>query len=142
MRFSILGLMLLWGICSFAQSEMVTANYGNLNIEWDESLQKLMAKKENAYCPPPPTTIKEFCQGARVQVFYSKDRNEAEQKLNEVKSLFPQFRSNVEYISPDYKVFMGYFRSREAAQSTLTQARRRFTSSLIVDQVIRCSLLE
>lgn len=143
MKLNVSGLMLLCAICSFAQSKTVTNAYGNLHIEWNESLQRLITEKENAYCPPPPPDkTPEFCQGARIQVFYSKNRSEAEQQLKEVKSLFPQFWSNVEYISPDYKVFMGYFESREAAQPSLTRARKIFSSALTVNQVIRCSLLE
>lgn len=142
MKFSISGLMLLCGIFSLAQSKMVTNNYGNLNIEWSESLQKLISKKENAYCPAPPPPKPEFCQGARVQIFYSKSRSEAEQKLNEAKTLFPNLYSNLIYNSPDYKVRVGYFDSREAAQSTLRRAKRNFPASFIFEETIRCSLLE
>jgi len=143
MKFSVFGLMLLCGIFSFAQSKMVTNTYGNLNIEWSETLQKLMAEKESCTPPPPsPTVIREFCQGARVQIFYSKSRSEAEQKLNEAKTLFPDLYSNLIYNSPDYKVQVGYFESREAAESTLKKARRGFPASFIFEETVRCSLLE
>jgi hypothetical protein len=52
----------LIGIFSFAQNSIITTE-GNLKIEWDESIKNLMAE-----CPPPREE-KEFCQGARVQVF-------------------------------------------------------------------------
>ncbi len=142
MKFSVLGLMLFCGIFSFAQSKMVTNTYGNLSIEWSESLQKLITEKENAYCPPPPAPKPEFCQGARVQIFYSKSRSEAEQKLSEAKTLFPDLYSNLIYNSPDYKVQLGYFESRAAAQNTLRKAKRNFPASFIFEETIRCSLLE
>jgi len=142
MKFTVSGLMLLCGFFSFAQSKMVAHNYGNLKIEWSDSLDKLMAEKEICTPPPPPKPKPEFCQGARIQIFYSKNRIEAEEKLSEAKSLFPDLYSNLIYNSPDYKVQVGYFESREAAQSTLRKAKREFPASFIFEERIRCSLLE
>ena len=129
----------------FGQDNVVTTESGNLTIEWDKSLEKHMASKEKEICltdEPQPVVEPEFCRGARIQVFYSKTRSEAETKLKELKSLFPSEFSNLEYISPDYKVKLGYFESREAAQSSLNKARRVFPSALVVEEVIRCKLLD
>lgn len=128
-----------------AQSNVVTSEYGNLTIEWEKSLEELMEEKENEVCPATvslPEPKPEFCRGARIQVFYSKNRSEAEAKLKELKSLFPGEFSNLEYISPDYKIKLGHFESRESAQTMLNRARRAFPSSLIVEETIRCSLID
>src|SRR5690606_41923232 len=80
-----------------AQSNVVTSEYGNLTIEWEKSLEELMEEKENEVCTATvslPEPKPEFCRGARIQVFYSKNRSEAEAKLKELKSLFPGEFSN------------------------------------------------
>ncbi len=140
---SVVFIFLFSGI-AFAQTNVVTTESENLTIEMDESIQNLIKEKEVAFCnaPPPPPLVKEFCHGARIQVFYSKNRQESEAKLKELKTLFPDEFSNWEYVSPDYKVKLGYFSSREDAQSTLTKARRAFPSALIVEETVRCHLVD
>lgn len=126
-----------------AQSNVISSEYGNLTIEWEKSLEEWMEEKEICTSPPPPPVKKpEFCRGARIQVFYSKNRSEADEKLKEIKSLFPSEFSNLEYNSPDYKIKLGHFDSRESAQTMLNRARRAFPSSLIVEETIRCSLID
>jgi|GEM_PF-913931 len=142
MQFKLAAFALFISGILFAQTSVVTTQSGNLTIEWSESLQKLMAEKESCTPPPPPPRAPEFCPGARIQVFYSKSRSEAEQKLSEAKTLFPNLYANLIYNSPDYKVQVGYFESREAAESTLRKARRDFPASFIFEETVRCSLLE
>lgn len=129
----------------FAQTNVVTTESGNLTIEWEKKLEDHLASKEKEICLsdiPEPIEAPEFCRGARVQVFYSKSRSEAESKLKELKGLFPNEFSNLEFNSPDYKVKLGHFESREAAQSILNKARHIFPSALIVEETIRCSLID
>src|SRR5690554_3211351 len=127
MQFKLAAFALFISGILFAQTSVVTTQSGNLTIKWSESLQALMTEKESCTPPPPPEEKrKEFCRGARIQVFYSKSRSEAEQKLSEAKTLFPDLYANLIYNSPDYKVQVGYFESREAAESTLRKARRNF----------------
>ncbi|HLV23384.1 MAG TPA: SPOR domain-containing protein [Moheibacter sp.] len=143
MKKKYLGFSLLVSGILLGQSNVITSQYGDLTIEWEKSLEQLMIEKESCTPPSdPPKETPEFCRGARIQIFYSKNRTEAEQKLNEVKSQFPSEFSNLEYNSPDYKIKMGYFESRETAQSVLNKARRYFPSALIVEEVIRCSLID
>ncbi len=140
---SVVFVFLFSGI-AFAQTNIITTESENLTIEMDESIQKLIKEKEVEIChtsTPPPTPVKEFCRGARIQVFYSKNRQESEAKLKELKTLFPEEFSNWEYVSPDYKVKLGYYKSREEAQSTLNKARRAFPSALIVEEILRCHLV-
>lgn len=141
MKFILFNAFFIFYILSFAQNP-VTTTEGNLTIEWDESIQNILAEKENVTCKIIEPEQPEFCQGTRVQVFYSKNREEAEQKLAEAKSLFPGLYANLIYNSPDYKVRVGYFESREAAESTLRKAKRIFPASFIYEETIRCSLLD
>jgi|SRR5690606_10682264 len=140
MKFILFNALFIVSIIGFAQNSVKTKE-GNLTIEWEESIKNLIAEKENVTCIIEPERP-EFCQGARVQVFYSKNREEAEQKLAEAKSLFPGLYANLIYNSPDYKVRVGYFESREAAESTLRKAKRDFPASFIYEETIRCSLLD
>ncbi len=144
MQIKLAAITLLFSGITFAQTQVVTTQSGNLSIEWEKSLEELMVSKEKEFCAD--NTIiepkREFCHGARIQVFYSKNRSDAEQKLKELKSLFPGEFSNWEYVSPDYKVKLGHFESREAAQSILNKAKRNFPSALIVEETVRCSLID
>lgn len=145
MKFKILSIFLFSSI-ALAQTNYVSETSGNLTIEYEESLQKIISEKENAICEtattlPSEPIKKEFCDGARVQVFYSKSRPEADQKLKEAKVLFPNHYVNLVYHSPDYKVYVGYFESRNDASSTLTKAKRNFPASFIYNEKFRCSLM-
>lgn len=133
-------LFLIAGI-GLGQNRIVTSNFGNLTIQWDESIQK-MVQAENCPTEQPEEIKSEYCKGSRIQLFYSKDRKEAEEKLKSAKSYFPELIVNLDYVSPDYKVKAGYFSSRESAQESLKKAKLRFSSSLIVDETVRCSLID
>lgn len=133
-------LFLIAGI-GLGQNRIVTSNFGNLTIQWDESVQK-MVQAENCPTDPPEEIRPEYCKGSRIQLFYSKDRKEAEEMLKNAKSYFPELIVNLDYVSPDYKVKAGYFSSREGAQESLKKAKLRFSSSLIVDETVRCSMID
>lgn len=147
MKFKILSIFTFVASTAFSQTNYVSETSGNLTIEYEEALQKIISDKEGAICnitpppPPPVDLVNRICDGARIQVFYSKSRSEAEQKLSEAKQLFPNLYSNVVYHRPDYKVYVGYFESRNDASSTLNRAKRSFPASFIYNEKFRCSLL-
>lgn len=147
MKFKILSILIFTACFAYAQDNYVSETSGNFTIEYDEALQKLISAKENAICnttpppPPPVDLVNTICDGARIQVFYSKSRAEAEEKLSEAKQLFPNLYSNVVYHRPDYKVYVGYFESRNDASSTLNKAKRSFPASFIYNERFRCSLI-
>lgn len=146
MKFKIISIITFIASTAFSQTSYVSETSGNLTIEYDEDLQKLISAKENTICnttppPPPVSPVNEICNGARVQVFYSKNRAEAEAKLREAQQMFPNLYSNLVYHAPDYKVYVGYFESRNDASSTLNKAKRNFPASFIYNEKFRCSLL-
>lgn len=144
MKLKLLILFLSLGSLVFSQDNYVSETSGNLTIEYDLALQKIISEKENTVCAEDEKEEEkkpEFCNGARVQVFYSKSRSEAEVKLKEAKVLFPNLYANVVYHSPDYKVHVGYFESRNDAASTLSRAKRNFPASFIYNETFRCSLI-
>lgn len=134
-------ILFLFAEIGLGQNRIITSNFGNLNIQWDESIQK-MVQSENCPADPPEEIKPEYCRGNRIQLFYSKDRKEAEEMMKSAKSYFPELIVNLDYVSPDYKVKAGYFSSRESAQESLKKAKFRFSSSLIVDETFRCSLID
>jgi len=134
-------ILFLFAAIGFGQNRIITSNFGNLTIQWDESVQKMVQAKN---CPTELLEeIKpEYCKGSRIQLFYSKNRKEAEEMLGSAKSYFPELIVNLDYVSPDYKVKAGYFSSRENARESLKKAKLKFSSSLIVDETVRCSLID
>lgn len=136
-----LGLMLVASGKVVAQDGAITLRSESLTltlpVEVDELLnERKVPKKEEERIRP------EFCQGARIQLFYGKDRTEAERILAKAKSIYPQMHSNLVYEAPDYKVKVGYFDSVETAKSVLSQTKREFPLSLSVPEIIRCGLLD
>jgi len=43
----------------------------------------------------------------------------------------PQYRSSLEYETPNYKIWVGNFRSRLEADRALVKVKRKFTSAFI-----------
>lgn len=125
----------------FAQDGTITLRSENITMTMPKEVHKIMEEKSRA---PKEKEIPrpEFCQGVRAQVFYGKDRNEAEKALNEAKELFPEMYSNLEYESPDYKVKVGFFDSTNSAQPFLRTAKKEFPLSLPVTEIIRCGFLD
>lgn len=134
-------ILFLFAGIGLGQNRIITSNFGNLTIQWDESVQK-MVQAENCPADPPDELKSEYCRGSRIQLFYSKDRKEAEEMLKSAKSYFPELIVNLDYVSPDYKVKAGYFSSRESARESLKKAKLKFSSSLIVDETVRCSMID
>lgn len=125
----------------FAQDGVITVRSGNLTLTMPEKVHEIMEERATANkeeeIPRP-----EFCQGVRVQVFYGKDRDEADRILGEVKTMYPEQHSNMEYDSPDYKIKVGFFDSAESARPFLSTAKKDFPLSLPVTEIIRCGLLD
>lgn len=137
-------IVLLTNFSLNAQEKTVITEYENLTIEWDNDIQELVEEKLAENCndnPPPPPVLNEYCNGNRIQLFYTKDRTEAEIRLKEAKSIYPGEKVNLDFVSPEYKIKLGYFSSRESANEKLTEIRRVFKTALITEEKVRCFLI-
>lgn len=120
----------------------------NLSIELDSRIQNILSEKEKCETSPEPGLLppvprsSQFCDGRRIQIFYSKNRKDAEGKFEEAKLLYPELLPTFQFIAPDYRVKLGYFETQEKAEDTLKTIKVNFSSSLIVWEKFRCNLLD
>lgn len=137
-------LFLLVGMFSFGQETIKVQENDNFTVELPESLNKILESKEKSEDPKidPPKPAPEYCNGASIQIFYSKNRQEAEKIVKDFNAKFPQLKSSLSYVSPEYKVKVGRYKTREEASSDLNKIKKEFPLSLISDEKFRCSLLK
>jgi DUF4097 and DUF4098 domain-containing protein YvlB len=133
---------LLLGIFSFGQETIKIQENDNFTVELPESLNKVLESKEKQEPPKPPKVEPEYCKGASIQIFYSKNRQEAEKKVKDFNAKFPPMNSKLIFVSPEYKVKVGTYKTREDASADLNKIRKEFPLSLISDEKFRCSLLK
>ncbi len=146
MKVVVLFLGLIISVSVSGQSTVTEQISDDVSMELDAKAQKILEEKEICETPPPPpppptNTSSQYCNGYRIQVFYSKDRNRAESMFEDAKSLFPELYPSFEFIAPDYRVKMGYFENSEDAKSYLNQIKIHFSSSMLVQERFRRNLL-
>jgi hypothetical protein len=98
--------------------------------------------------PPPPATepVPTEVEGYRVQVFSSQSRDAAERVRADALAWWTEVRSEpdapgalaatVSYQQPYYRVRLGAFETREAADEALALVRRRFSDAYVVPDVV------
>ncbi len=78
-------------------------------------------------------------QGYRVEIFFSSDLN-ARQKAQQIKGEFlasyPDINVYITYVSPDFKVRVGDFRTRNEALKLMNEIQGRFSKAFVVPDLI------
>lgn len=124
-----------------AQETIKIQENDNFTVELPESLNKVLESKEKQEPPKPAKVEPEYCKVASIQIFYSKNRLEAEKKVKDFDGKFSPMKSKLSYVSPDYKVKVGTYKSREEAAEDLKKIKKDFPLAMISDETFRCSQL-
>ncbi len=78
-------------------------------------------------------------QGFRVEIFFSSEMN-AKQKAQSIKSEFlasyPDINVYITYVSPDFKVRVGDFRTKNDALKLMNEIQHRFPKAFVVPDLI------
>jgi len=78
-------------------------------------------------------------QGFRVEIFFSSDLN-ARQKAQNIKSEFlaayPDYNVYITYASPDFKVRVGNFRTKNEALKVMNEIQGQFPKAFVVPDLI------
>ena len=78
-------------------------------------------------------------QGYRVEIFFSSDLN-ARQRAQQIKGEFlgsyPDINVYITYVSPDFKVRVGDFRTRNEALKLMNEIQGRFPKAFVVPDLI------
>lgn len=75
-------------------------------------------------------------RGFRVQIYSGNDRNVATQRKIDFLRRFPGTRTYMTYIAPTFRVKVGDYRDRKAAQAMYQQVSRLYNPCMIVNDII------
>lgn len=150
----ILGFSILYGQNSRKDSLYVftknTENGGEFNMEIDEGLAKLLMSKEQAVCnkpayvPPKKLSPADKCatqqkiMGYKIQIFYTKDRDAANKVKNDFSRQFPSLTPELIYASPDYRILVGDYFTRQSAGTDLRRIQKTYPSAFSVQWRVWC----
>lgn len=140
----------------FAQVKIDTVqiiNNGTLNIEIDSTIQNVIKAKEDATCVyttkkpvDKKTTIRsnDPCagnaqvNGYKIQIYYSKNRQEANNVKDEFNKLYPDMSVQVTYYTPDYRVLVGDYFSKSSASKDIRRLRSKYNSAFSIPFKVLC----
>lgn len=107
-------------ISAFAFNSL-NAQEGTVTVNQSPEIDKLLDLKKN---------ISIEAERFKIQI-YSGNRSAAEAAKENFKEAYPQYVSSLEYETPNYKIWIGNFRSRLEADRALVKIKRKFTSAFI-----------
>ncbi len=101
-----------------------TINYaqqGNISINQDPRIDELIKIRNK---------LETKSDRYRIQIF-SGDRTRAEDKRLNFRKHFSEYRTELVYETPNYKIWIGNFRTRLEADRALIKVKRKFTNAFI-----------
>lgn len=109
----------------------------NIHIYADPRLDVLVAKHKNLQMGG----IRRM-RGYRVQIYYGTDRREAIQRKVDIMRRYPNEKTYMTYIHPQYRVKVGNFATREDAVQLYRIAISLYGSAMIVPENVTVNTLE
>lgn len=106
---------------------MHSYHYGSLKIKIDPRLDTLIMVQTQLN-----DLIPRYIQGYRVQVISTTNRNEALEAQANMLSTFPDYRSNLIYENPYFKVRIGDFQNQNEADSLKSQIIKTYPSGVFI----------
>ena len=142
----------------FAQEKIDTVqiiNNGTLNMEIDSRINTVLKTKEDAVCtytaPVKKVTEKKpvvqsndpgagtpQVSGFKIQIYYSKDRKDAEKVRNEFSNSYPDLSAQTAYFSPDYRVLVGDYFTRASASRDIRRLKSKYNSAFSIPFKVLC----
>jgi hypothetical protein len=104
----------------FLFSTKIMAQQGQVTVEQSREIDKLLEFKKDL------KTIELF----KIQI-YSGSRSVAENTRSKFNSSYADIPSTIEYDTPNYKIWVGNFRSRLEADRALLKVKKEFPAAFI-----------
>ena len=76
--------------------------------------------------------------GYRIQVYFSKERKKWQSTEKEIAANFPNLDIQMEYSPPHYRILVGQYLDKTAAQPDLIKLKRDYTESMVIPWKIWC----
>ena len=115
-----LSLVSAFFIISIAGSYRAFSQNASVVVDQDKGISKLLEYKKDI----------ETANIYRIQIF-SGDRSGAEKSRSEFQSSFNQYPTNITFETPNYKIWVGNFRTRLEADKALLDIKKKFESAFI-----------
>lgn len=100
------------------------AQTGQVSVQQNDLIPELVALKTEM------TNDGKLGERHKIQVFYG-DNKAASDMLQQVRSKYPDYPSNIYYETPNYKVWIGNFRNRLEADRALLKIKADYPSAFI-----------
>ncbi len=125
-------------------------NGGEFSMDIDKDLAQILMSKEQKVCnkpeyvPPKKLTPADKCatqqkiMGYKIQIFYTKDRDAANKVKNDFSRQFPSLTPELIYASPDYRILVGDYFTRQSAGGDLRRIQRTYPSAFTVQWRVWC----
>jgi hypothetical protein len=137
----LLPFLLFWQL---GYSQSVQQDNSNLIKQTPDIFQKINSKQDSDLVDLVNLHIRRnqqggAMQGFRVEIFFSSELN-ARQKAQNIKndflSAFPTYNIYISYFSPDFKVRVGNFRTRNEALKAMNEIKGQFPKAFVVPDLI------
>ncbi|WP_313376524.1 SPOR domain-containing protein [Chishuiella sp.] len=147
----------MFSISIFAQQKIDTVkiiNNGTLNMEIDSSVYNILKAREDSSCtytnasksipekknsrPNDPCYGNAQINGYKIQIYYSKNRNEANKVKEEFSSSHPELSAQVTYFTPDYRVLVGDYVSKSSASSDIRRLKSKYNNAFSIPFKVLC----
>lgn len=112
-------IVLLFSLKSFAQE-------GTVSIEQDAKIEKLLKERKKLLMKG------QLKKHHTIQVFSGELEN-AQKTLKDCKNNFPDYKSQIIYETPNYKVWIGEFRNRIDADSALLNISEEYNGAFVFE---------
>ena len=134
---------------------VIIRNSGTLKIELDERINQVISIKEKTSCPvvvkkviekkeaPKPTSsdpcaFQTQLNGFKIQIYYSKNRAEADKVRLEFERTYPNLSAQVVYFAPDYRVLVGDYFTKSSASPDIRRLKSKYNSSFAIPYKVLC----
>lgn len=118
-------LAILLTFCFFALSNNILAQEGDLIINQDKDIDLLLAIKKQMNGSEDAT------DRYKIQV-YSGNINDAQTARSKVMTTFANWKTSLIFQTPNYKIWVGSFRTQLEADRALLKIKKEFPSAFIL----------
>ncbi|WP_224491211.1 SPOR domain-containing protein [Robertkochia flava] len=122
---SIFTMLCCVGISSAQQGVNPTITKGKINIKQDPKIDKLLEAKKDMFQNEEATLY-------RIQI-YNGTLDEAKEVLKEFREDFEDWKADISFELPNYKVRVGRFRTRLEADRKLMEIKRSYPSAFLLE---------
>lgn len=106
----------------FSATSAIHAQQGNVSVDQNKNIDQLLEYKKDIR-----STVDAFV----IQV-YNGSRSGAQSAKNDITTQFPEWINSIEYESPNYKIWLGHFRTRLEADRALMQVKKSYPDALVL----------